>query len=319
MEIKIECPCGQPFEFDVEPVNGRMPCEIKCPACNQDATALANDYIKLTLPKGALRIPLAAISPAPTPPPEEGLRINRPQAAPAAPAAPAPSISQVASAFKSTMTLETGSTKSKLDGGGFLKGVIGALVAALLGMVGWYLLIKVTGYQIGYAAWGVGALTGFGARVLGASGSTKLGVCAGLFAFIAIIGGQFLVVRSFASEEFDKIGFTSYQEQMDTANVAVKLQNDDETKAFIAKQDEIKVEEVSADRLKEFRETDLPKYRDFIDGKPSKAEFTSRFNRAMNSWGVQFEMLKESLGIFTLLWLFLGVGSAYKLGAGTND
>jgi hypothetical protein len=67
------------------------------------------------------------------------------------------------------------------------------LIASLLGMFGWYLLIKITGDEIGYAAWGVGALTGLGARLLGASGSTKLGVLAGVFAFSAIIGGQYLV------------------------------------------------------------------------------------------------------------------------------
>ena len=309
MEIKIECGCGQPFEFEVEPVNGRMPCEIQCPACHQDATALANHYITQTL---AAARPSAPVAPTP---PDEGLRINRPAAAPAA---PAPSISQVASAYKSTMTLETGSTKSKTDGDGLVKGILGALVAALVGMLGWYLLIKVTGYEIGYAAWGVGALTGFGSRLLGASGSTKLGVCAGLFAFLAIIGGQYLVVRSVATAEFDKISLGSYQEQLDSANAAVKLQADDEIKAFIAKQEETKVEDVSADRLKAFRETDLPKYRDFIDGKPSKAEFMSQASRALNSWGVHFELLKESLGVFTLLWLFLGVGSAYKLGSGKH-
>ena len=45
MEIKIECLCGQHFAFDVEPVEGKMPCAIACPSCNEDATAAANDRI----------------------------------------------------------------------------------------------------------------------------------------------------------------------------------------------------------------------------------------------------------------------------------
>jgi hypothetical protein len=45
MEIKIECPCGHHFAFDVEPVNGQMPCAIACPSCNDDATAMANSLI----------------------------------------------------------------------------------------------------------------------------------------------------------------------------------------------------------------------------------------------------------------------------------
>jgi hypothetical protein len=55
------------------------------------------------------------------------------------------------------------------------------------------------------------------------------------------------------------------------------------------------------------------------EDKPSKAEFISRISGVKNSFPVQLEMLKASVGLFTLLWLFLGVGSAYKLGAGTND
>ena len=316
MEIKIECGCGQPFEFEVEPENGQMPCEIKCPACNADATLLANAYIAQTLSAGTISTPLTPAAPEPPPEPAAGLRINRPHEAPAL---LPPAIAAVVPANIAPVPAPLVSKKINGVGDGFLKGVVGALIAALAGMLGWYLLIKVTGYEIGYAAWGVGALTGLGARMLGATGSTRLGVLAGLFAFIAIIGGQYLVVRGFASVEFDKIALVSYQEQMDAANAAVALKTDEATKAFIAKQDEVKVSEVSSDQLKEFREVELPKLRDFTEGKPSKAEFLRRISRAMNSWGVQFEMLKESVGLFTLLWIFLGVGSAYKMGAGTND
>jgi hypothetical protein len=315
MEIKNECGCGQPFEFDVEPENGLMPCEIKCPACHADATPLANAYIAETLAAAAVSSPTVTSTPPPPTEPAAGLRINRPPTSPApAPIAPLPVASSV-----STMSAAVTPQKEEREGDGFLKGVAGALIAALVGMFAWYMLIKITGYEIGYAAWGVGALTGFGARLLGASGSTKLGVLAGLFAFIAIIGGQYLVVRNIATAEFDKVGMASYQEQLDSANEALKLQADDEIKAFIAKQDEIKVAEVSVDRLKEFRETNLPKYRDFAAGKPSKAEFLSQIKGLMNSWSLQFEMFKESFSLFTLLWIFLGVGSAYKLGSGAHD
>jgi hypothetical protein len=59
MEIKIECACGQPFEFDVEPENGQMPCEIKCPACDADATPLANAYIAQALSAEPISTPIA--------------------------------------------------------------------------------------------------------------------------------------------------------------------------------------------------------------------------------------------------------------------
>ena len=45
IEVKIECPCGQHYAFDVEPVNGQMPDAVSCPACGADGTAAANESI----------------------------------------------------------------------------------------------------------------------------------------------------------------------------------------------------------------------------------------------------------------------------------
>ncbi|MBI3192255.1 MAG: hypothetical protein HYZ36_06270, partial [Pedosphaera parvula] len=43
--LKIQCPCGQRFAFDVEPVDGHMPTAVACPACGADNTAGANQAI----------------------------------------------------------------------------------------------------------------------------------------------------------------------------------------------------------------------------------------------------------------------------------
>ena len=36
--IKIQCGCSQRYAFDIEPVNGRMPSPVACPACGADGT-----------------------------------------------------------------------------------------------------------------------------------------------------------------------------------------------------------------------------------------------------------------------------------------
>jgi hypothetical protein len=46
MEVKVQCPCGTRYAFDVEPLNGRMPVQIKCPGCGADGTDLANEMIR---------------------------------------------------------------------------------------------------------------------------------------------------------------------------------------------------------------------------------------------------------------------------------
>jgi hypothetical protein len=71
-------------------------------------------------------------------------------------------------------------------------GVVGAAAAGVVAMLAWFFLIQVTGYQIGFAAWGVGLLVGLGARALGREGSRRLGLAAGACAFVAILGGQWL-------------------------------------------------------------------------------------------------------------------------------
>src|ERR1043165_8224371 len=47
--IKIHCSCGQRYAFDVEPVNGRMPSPVACPACGGDGTIVANEAIAAAL------------------------------------------------------------------------------------------------------------------------------------------------------------------------------------------------------------------------------------------------------------------------------
>ena len=88
MEIKILCQCGTKFKFDVEPIHGRMPAPVNCPACAADETAQANTIIQSTL---APAPPEPAAAPNPPAPAPGGLRINRP----AAPVAPSPAEAEV--------------------------------------------------------------------------------------------------------------------------------------------------------------------------------------------------------------------------------
>ncbi len=48
--IKIQCGCGQRYAFDVEPVQGRMPHVVACPACGADGTSVANEILARSMP-----------------------------------------------------------------------------------------------------------------------------------------------------------------------------------------------------------------------------------------------------------------------------
>lgn len=43
--VKIFCSCGQKYSFEVQPVDSRMPFPVACPACGQDGTHQANQFI----------------------------------------------------------------------------------------------------------------------------------------------------------------------------------------------------------------------------------------------------------------------------------
>jgi len=69
--IKIQCECGQRYSFEVEPVGGRVPSPVACPACGADGTAAANAVIGQSVaapPTSAAtnRGPLRVAAPAPS-------------------------------------------------------------------------------------------------------------------------------------------------------------------------------------------------------------------------------------------------------------
>lgn len=53
VSIKIQCGCGQRYEFDVEPAGNSMPYAIACPSCGVDGTPAANSAIAQSLPPEA--------------------------------------------------------------------------------------------------------------------------------------------------------------------------------------------------------------------------------------------------------------------------
>ena len=65
MEVKIQCPCGTRFAFEVEPVNGRMPVRVKCPGCGAEGTDLANEEIRQKLAATAAPVPPVAAAAVP--------------------------------------------------------------------------------------------------------------------------------------------------------------------------------------------------------------------------------------------------------------
>ena len=329
MEVKVQCPCGTLYKFEVEPLNGRMPGPIRCPSCGADGTPAADAVIQESLAgqaQAAVAPPVAAGPAAVSDKPR--IRLNAPARVESA--APAPTTNPplpTAVAGRAPLLSGVGAAPARAKEPNILLGIAGAVVGGALGMLGWYFLIKATRYEIGYAAWGVGALTGVGARVLGHHGSPLLGICAGACALIAIVGGQFLAARSIVNEDFDAGAKEAYETQLAYAKEAVQAvptEADTEIRAFLASQaakdgGSANPKDITADEIQEFRKDELPKLRALANGKQGRKEFDKKMQEVRSSFIGDFMILKESLSLLTLLWLFLGVGSAYKIASGGSD
>jgi hypothetical protein len=296
MEITVECPCGTHYQFDVEPVDGKMPVPVACPKCNADGTALSNAFIAAHLaPSAPVSRPAMRLA---TPPPAPPVDVEAPYSIPR----PAPS------------------HRVQAESSGLLLGTIGAVGAGLVGMIGWYLLIKTTGYSIGYAAWGIGVIIGIATKFLARQTSNALGFVAGACAVAAILGGQYLLVYNQIGEAIDQRLSGAYATQLAIAQEAVKAISDDEVRSFLVKHSDATpkkdASQITDQEITNFREKDQPKLKSFADGKLTQVQYEKALRARVRSFISPMTILKESISLFTLLFLFLGVGSAYKIASG---
>ena len=323
MEVKVQCSCGTRYKFDVEPINDHMPGPVSCPTCGADGTAASNVIIQQAVNAQAATPSAANVQLPPAQKPR--VRLSLPARSEAAPAVPAPEPQAAPPPSRTPVMSAVPARALVAKEPGVLLGVAGAIVGGFLGMVGWYFLIKATGFEIGYAAWGVGVLAGIGARILGHSGSNVLGVSAGVCALVAIVGGQFLAAKSTVNEIFDQAAKGAYESQLAYAKdalQAIPTGSDAEIQAFLAKQAGKQAggaERITDAEIQEFRLKELPKLRELASGKRGARDFDKQMQKVKASLVGDLLILKESLSLFTLLWVFLGVGSAYKIASGGSD
>ena len=60
--VKIICACGQKYAFDVQPVDGRMPVPVFCPACGREGTGEAEQFIARILRGKTQPMPPATVN-----------------------------------------------------------------------------------------------------------------------------------------------------------------------------------------------------------------------------------------------------------------
>jgi len=119
MTIKVQCPCGSKYSFEVEPVDGRMPFAVQCPTCNADGTEAANQIIAKSPGKPKLHVRTATF---------------------AAPAEDAPPPRPPAPALGSAME-KLHRERRQFRAAGWIAGAVALIIVALLGAWGWFVFV----------------------------------------------------------------------------------------------------------------------------------------------------------------------------------
>lgn len=262
----------------------------------------------------------SAPPPPPPPPPVGGLRINKavhasppPPSAPSLPASPDLPTSRPMSRPQPKTHEEFVAEREKTDRKMFVNGVVGAICGGLVGMFAWYLLIRLTYMEIGYAAIMVGAVTGAGARLLARQGSSLQGIVCAVCALFAIIGGQYFALVSIVDKQVDYELAKEYKREIKWANSAIQATNESAITYFLSVRDEVSQSSISPEDIKAFEEKELPKYRDLLNGKPTKEEFVIKEKAT-----IPRPRVVDSIGLFTIVWSLFGIAAAWRIGSGNE-
>ncbi|QDU86240.1 hypothetical protein Pla163_33910 [Planctomycetes bacterium Pla163] len=192
----------------------------------------------------------------------------------------------------------------------------GALAGGIIGALVWAGIVLATEYEIGYVAWGVGALVGGAAVFMGAAGRSA-GIVCGLIALVSIFGGRWLSASWILSDARDE-----YIESELTPDLHTEYQADAElwrdvdrgdsgaVKAFMIER-AYSTPPVAVAEVADFNEFVAPRLEFFADESPTLEEwhaFEAAFFPAMS-----FEFFKDSFSAIDLLFAFLGISTAFGL------
>lgn len=199
-------------------------------------------------------------------------------------------------------------------------GMSAAVGAALAGMLAWYGLTVLTGYEIGWASWVVGALVGFVTLTAARGPDRRMGALAATCSALAILGGGYLAVSHSQAVRLSKEADKIYGKMLALAPRVSAAQTEDEIRQVIAElnceddADKPNLAAVSEDQMLSFDNETRPRYRGVLDGKPTRGRFVSDFVAGHGQ--PKTAILEESLTAWTLLWVILGSSAAFIIASG---
>jgi len=185
------------------------------------------------------------------------------------------------------------------------------LAAALIAGGIWAGLVFLINMEIGYVAWGVGLLVGFAMSRMTSQRTQQLAYAAAAFAVIGLLAGKIFIHSGSASRIADEL---AENEEVLRGAVAWQMYEAGDLDAETAAA--IDAVEAAGDTLSDALWADMLRQSDTRlaqlsdDEKHDIALFVA--NGALHQMGL-IEGVKAQLSLFDLLWLFLAVGTAYRM------
>jgi hypothetical protein len=202
--------------------------------------------------------------------------------------------------------------------------IIGGIIGGGIGAAVWAGISYNTGYEIGWIAWGVGALTGVGvlAAARGHAG-TLTGLIAVCIAVGAVLVGKYTAVSMLVDDMIGEGGSKIvFNDDMLKAELARTVATEFESKGTIYAWPQ------DMNREEAFEPEDFPKpiwteaMRRWDKMDPERREEWRRDMqdelRTFVAAAVKEEGFLYTFSIFDILWFLLAIGSAYSLGSGAK-
>lgn len=206
------------------------------------------------------------------------------------------------------------------------KSIGAGAAAALLGAIVWNIVGNLFNYELGIIAWGIGGAIGFAVAATGGRGDKAAMVCAGL-ALFAILGGKYMLYSGFkdnlselVSENIEDVRIL-YDSQVQIANAFENVSDDESRRAFMIDYEFTAAsspDDITDQEMDFFRNDVEPALAQFLIEQPDFDKWVEvTLGNTMSDMSTM-DLLKESFGILDLVFLFLGVGTAFRLGRGTE-
>ncbi|MEM7671917.1 MAG: hypothetical protein AAF212_01120 [Verrucomicrobiota bacterium] len=87
--------------------------------------------------------------------------------------------------------------------GNIVAGMIGGVLSSIVAAIVWATISVVTGFQIGWAAIGVGFLVAYIVRIWGKGNTVAFGVIGAVFALLGCVLGNVLTIIGFVAQEYE--------------------------------------------------------------------------------------------------------------------